>query len=120
MKVGKGQGKKTPWKKKLTCVVENLLFVAKYSNPDEKGSRKVINTGTSVCVLAQQEPTTQTRALARSPCTTKLPRLLKKAFIMCIWELLRVSSRLMMPIFTTLNFDTKDSYHKSLANLCTT
>lgn len=120
VKVEKGQRKKLLAREKLTCVVETCCLLPNTVTLMRKGPKRWINRGMSVCALAQHAATTQTRAHAHSPCTTKLPRLLKKAFIMCIWELLRVSSRLMIPIFTTLNFDTKDSYHKSLTNLCTT
>lgn len=53
-----------------------------------------------------------------SPRTTDRVRALMKAFIMCIWPLLRASRRLMIPISTALNSDTKESHRKSLAADC--
>lgn len=69
-----------------------------------------------LCTLMYHAATTRThrRTHSRSPCTTNPPRFLMKAFIMCIFEVLRESHRLMIPISTTLNFDTKDSHPKSL------
>lgn len=62
---------------------------------------------------------TNTHRHAYTPRATNPSRFLMKAFIMRIWPLLRASCRLMIPICTTLNSDTKDSGCKSLTTHCT-
>lgn len=111
----------------------NLLLVAKYSRPDDSQtdtlkakSKRYIYTKTWLLTPPPPPhrpppplPTLSAFHNTHSSTLTSPPWSLMKAFIMGIWPLLRASRRLMIPISTSLNSDTKDSGCKSLAPYCT-